>query len=163
MDEETKERVSNRLAADTFMPLMIEAFHAGLREIASLSRWLLATLVVINGAAVIAMLPLKIDTTAKLGAAFAFLFGILSALGAALWSLYVFKRFSNSAGTMMGYWLDVADDGQRLEALEAEMKLHMEQAIGSRGTHALVYLSMTAFLAGCLLSGWGLLMRGGLP
>jgi len=163
MDEESHERRSNRLAADAFMPLMIDAFHAGLREIASLSRWLLATLVVINGAAAIAMLPLRIGTAAKLGGAVAFLVGILAALGAALWSLYVFKRFSTSAGTMMGYWLDVADDGQRLEALEAEMKRHMDQAIGSRGTHALVYLSMAAFLAGCALTGWGLLMREGLP
>ena len=36
---------SNQLAAETFMPMMVEAFHDGLREAGSLSRWLLATLV----------------------------------------------------------------------------------------------------------------------
>ena len=59
--------MSNQLAAQTFMPIMVEAFHDGLREVASLSRWLLATLVVINGAAAIAVLPLKMATAARVG------------------------------------------------------------------------------------------------
>ena len=67
---------SNRLAAETFMPMMVEAFHDGLREAGSLSRWLLATLVAINGAAGISMLPLKLAMGAKLAAAGAFLLGI---------------------------------------------------------------------------------------
>jgi len=53
------ERAANHLAADTFVPMMMEAFHDGLREVASLSRWLLATLVLINGAATISILPLQ--------------------------------------------------------------------------------------------------------
>ena len=160
MDEDNQERVPNRLAAETFMPIMVEAFHDGLREVASLSRWLLATLVVVNGAAAIAVLPLKMATGAKLGSAGAFLFGILAALGAGLWSLYAFKRVSIAANTMMGYWLTVAGDGQRLAALEATMKRHMDQAIGSRGTHVLVFASVAGFLAGCALTGWGMLSRG---
>ena len=53
------------------MPMMVEAFHDGLREAGSLSRWLLATLVAINGAAAdLSMLPLKIQ---ELGSATAFL------------------------------------------------------------------------------------------
>jgi len=139
------------------MPIMVEAFHDGLHEIASLSRWLLATLVVINGAATIAVLPLKIPDGAKLGGAGAFLFGILAALGAGIWSLYTFKRVSIAANTMMGYWLTVAGDGSRVGALEATMKSHMDQAIGSRGTHVFVFASVAAFLAGCVLTGWGLL------
>ena len=157
MEEDNGESVSNRLAAETFMPIMVEAFHDGLREVASLSRWLLATLVVINGAAAIAVLPLKIANCAKLGGAGAFLLGILAALGAGLWSLYAFKRVSIAANTMMGYWLTVAGDSQRLAVLEATMKKHMDQAIGSRGTHFFVFASVAAFLAGCAFTGWGLL------
>jgi len=160
MDEDNHERVSNHLAAETFMPIMVEAFHDGLREVASLSRWLLATLVVVNGAAAIAVLPLKMAAGAKLESAGAFLFGILAALGAGIWSLYAFKRVSIAANTMMGYWLTVAGDGQRLAALEATMKRHMDQAIGSRGTHVLVFASVAGFLAGCALTGWGMLSRG---
>lgn len=159
MDEENDEPTSNRLAAETFMPIMVEAFHDGLREVASLSRWLLATLVVINGAAAIAVLPLKMATSVKLGSAGAFLFGILAALGAGLWSLYAFRRVSIAANTMMGYWLAVAGDGPRVAALEATMKTHLDQALGSRGTHFFVFASVVAFLAGCALSGWGLLAR----
>lgn len=157
MNEDHDEHASNRLAAETFMPMMVEAYHDGLREVASLSRWLLATLVVINGAAAIALLPLKMATAAKVGGAAAFLAGILAALGAGLWSLYAFKRVSVSAGTMVSYWLSVADDGSRVAALEATMKRHMEQAIGSRGTHVFVYVSVASFLVGCVASGWGLL------
>jgi hypothetical protein len=160
MDEDNDEPTSNRLAAETFMPIMVEAFHDGLREVASLSRWLLATLVVINGAAAIAVLPLKMATTAKLGGAGAFLLGILAALGAGLWSLYAFKRVSIAANTMMGYWLTVAGNGPRLAALEATMKRHMDQAIGSRGTHCFVFASVAAFLLGCALVGWGMFSRG---
>ena len=154
------ERVSNRLAAETFMPMMVEAFHDGLKEAGSLSRWLLATLVAINGAAAITMLPLTMAKGAKLGGALAFLLGILAALGAGLWSLYAFKRVSTSAGTMLSYWLTVANDGARLKALEATMKRHFDQAIGSRGTHFLVFASVAAFLAGCAFVGWGILARG---
>jgi hypothetical protein len=156
MGENQNEAVSNRLAAETFMPIMVEAFHDGLREVASLSRWLLATLVVINGAAVIAVLPLSIGTSAKLGAAGAFLVGILAALGAGIWSLYAFKRVSIAANTMMGYWLTVGGDAPRLAALEASMKSNMDQAIGSRGAHYFVFASVAAFLIGCGVTGWGL-------
>jgi hypothetical protein len=38
---------------------------------------------------------------------------------------------------MLGYWLTVAGDGPRLEALELSMKRHMHQAIGCRATHIL--------------------------
>jgi hypothetical protein len=156
MSEDHDEHASNRLAAETFMPIMVEAFHDGLKEVASLSRWLLATLVVINGAAAIAVLPLKIANGAKLGSAGAFLLGVVAALGAGIWSLYAFKRVSVAANTMMGYWLTVAGDGQRLAALEATMKSHMDQAIGSRGTHVFIFGSVVAFLVGCVLTGWGL-------
>jgi hypothetical protein len=157
MDDSNDRRAADRLAAETFMPMMVEAFHDGLREAGSLSRWLLATLVAINGAAAISMLPLKMAAGTKLGGAVAFLIGILAALGAGLWSLYAFKRVSTSAGTMLGYWLTVANDGARLEALEATMKNHFDQAIGSRGTHFLVFASVAAFLAGCAFVGWGML------
>ena len=73
MTEDYNESRSNRLAAETFMPIMVEAFHDGLHEVASLSRWLLATLVAINGAAVISVLPLKMAHEAKLGGTLAFL------------------------------------------------------------------------------------------
>jgi hypothetical protein len=157
MSENNNEHASNRLAAETFMPIMVEAFHDGLHEVASLSRWLLATLVAINGAAAISVLPLKMAADAKLGAALAFLLGILAAIGAGLWSLYAFKRVSIAANTMMGYWLTVAGDGERLAALEATMKRHMDQAIGSRATHLFVFVSVAAFLGGCAFVGWGML------
>ena len=148
---------SNRLAAETFMPMMVEAFHDGLREAGSLSRWLLATLVAINGAAAISILPLKIMPAAKLGSVSAFLIGILAAIGAGCWSLFSFKRVTAGAGTMLAYWLSVANDGPRLEVLEATMRKHFEQAIGSRGTHVLVLISVVAFLLGCGVTGWGLI------
>ena len=154
MDEE--DNASNRLAAETFMPMMVEAFHDGLREAGSMSRWLLATLVAINGAAAISMLPLTIMPAAKLASATAFLVGILAAIGAGCWSLFSFKRVTAGAGTMLAYWLSVANDGPRLEVLEATMRKHFEQAIGSRGTHLLVLVSVVAFLLGCGLAGWGL-------
>jgi hypothetical protein len=96
-------------------------------------------------------------TEAKLGGACGFLLGILAALGAGLWSLHAFKRVSIGAGTMLGYWLTVAGDGPRVAALEATMKKHMDQAIGSRATHILIFASVAAFLLGCGFTGWGLL------
>jgi len=160
MSDEPDEQTFNRLAAETFLPIMVEAFHDGLREVASLSRWLLATLVVINGAAAIAVLPLPMASGAKLAGVGAFLLGILAALGAGVWSLYAFKRVSIAANTMMGYWLTVAGDAPRLASLEESMKRNMDQAIGSRGTHFFVAASVAAFLVGCALTGWGLVSKG---
>ena len=156
-DEVEDKRTSNRLASQALTPMMVEAFQIGLREAGSLSRWLLATLVAINGAAAISMLPLALATGAKLGGAGAFLFGILAALGAGLWSLYAFKRVSAAAGTMLGYWLSVANDGERVEALEATMKADMDEAVGSRMTFFLGAVSAASFLLGCALAGWGML------
>jgi len=161
MTEPDGQRASNQLAAETFIPMMMEAFHDGLGEIGSLSRWLLATLVATNGAAAISLLPLKMEAAVKVGGAGAFLLGILAALGAGFWSLYAFKRVSIGARTMLGYWLTVAGDGPRIAAAEAAMKRHMEQAIGSRSTHLLLGLSAAAFLVGCVFTGWGMLSRGG--
>lgn len=158
MDE--KESASNRLAAETFLPMMVEAFHDGLKEAGSLSRWLLATLVAVNGAGVISVLPLKMEMAAKVVGAGAFLCGILAALGAGIWSLYAFKRVSAEAGTMVGYWLTVVGDGPRLQALEATMKRHMDQALGARAAHVLVFASVTAFVLGCASVGWGFLAQG---
>jgi len=149
MNENDDQHASSRLAAETFTPIMVEAFHNGLHEVASLSRWLLATLVVINGAATIAVLPLQMAGSAKLAAAGTYVLGILAAVGAGLWSLHEFKRVSIAANTMMGYWLAIAGDAPRVAALEATLKSHMDQAIGSRGTHFFVFASVAAFLAGC--------------
>jgi hypothetical protein len=155
MAEENGDRASSKLAAETFAPIMLEAFHDGLREIGNLSRWLLATLVAINGAAAISLLPLKMAYAPKMAAAGAFLIGVLAAVGAGLWSLYIFNRVSAAAHTMMGYWLSVADDGPRLTALETAMKRHMDQAIGSR-----VLVSLAAFLLGCAIAGAAMLPQG---
>jgi hypothetical protein len=160
MDETQGQRASDRLAAETFMPMMVEAFHDGLKEAGSLSRWLLATLVAVNGAGAISVLPLKIAMTAKLVGAAAFLCGILAALGAGIWSLYAFKRVSAEAGTMIGYWLTVAGDGPRLQALEVTMKRHLDQALGARAAHLLVFCSVAAFIFGCAFAGWGFLTQG---
>ena len=159
MADDHDDRAADRLASQTIAPIMADAFQTGLREAGALSRWLLATLAAINGAAAISTLPLAMPTAAKLGAAAAFVVGILAALGAGLWSLYVFKRVSSAAGAMLGYWLTVADGGERLKALEATMKAEMDEAIGSRATLALGAASAAAFLAGCALAGWGMMSR----
>jgi hypothetical protein len=155
-------RTANQLAVETFMPIMVEAFHDGLREIGSIARWLLATLVVVNGAGAISLLPVEMPNELKLAGAVAFLVGILAALGAGAWALYAFKRVSLAAHTMVSYWLNIADDGPRLEALETTMKGHLDRAIGSGGTHAFVFLSVAAFVAGCVFTGLGVLGSGGM-
>jgi len=159
MDHDGGDGPSDRLASETLVPIVTEAFQAGLREGGSLSRWLLATLAAINGAAAVSTLPLAMPAEARLAAAAAFVVGILAALGAALWSLYMFKRVTAAAHSMLGYWLTVADGGERLKALEATMKAEMDEAIGSRATLLLGSASATAFLAGCGLAGWGMLLR----
>ena len=55
--------------------------------------------------------------------------------------------------------MQAANEGARLEALEATMKRHFDQAIGSRETHFLVFASVAAFLVGCSFIAWGMLGR----
>lgn len=160
MNDMQREAATDRLAAQTFIPIMVEAFQTGLREAGGVSRWLLATLAAVNGAAAISTLPLRIDTALKLGSAGAFLIGILAALAAGIWSLYSFRRVSTAAHTMLGYWLTVASDTERLQALEVTMKRDMDQAVGSRPTYYLVTASVIAFLIGCAVTGWGIWANG---
>jgi hypothetical protein len=163
MAQRSASSISDQTAAETLAPVMLEAFHTGLKEAASVSRWLLATLAAVNGAAAISMLPLEMPTGLKLGGAGAFLIGVLAALGAGLWSLFRFSRVSAAAHTMMGYWLNIADDGARIEALELTMKRDLDQAVGSRGTYFFVSLSILAFIAGCGMAGLGMSLRGDRP
>lgn len=162
MDQNQGGQAPDRLTAQVFIPIMVEAFQTGLREAGGVSRWLLATLAAVNGAAAISMLPLRIATGLKIGAAGAFLLGILAALAAGIWSLYSFKRVSAAAHTMLGYWLTVASDTERLQALELTMKRDMDQAVGSRPTYYLLTASVAAFLVGCALTGWGMWSSGSL-
>ena len=64
-----------------------------------------------------------------------------------------------SIAGLLAYWLSVANDGSRVDALEAMMKRHMDQAIGSRATQILVFASVAAFLVGCAFVAWGLLAQ----
>ena len=160
MSEDNDERASNRLAAETFMPIMVEAFHDGLHEVASLSRWLLATLVVINGAATIAVLPLRMAGGTKLAAARSVCSWNLG--GGRRWTMVVVRVQAREHRREYNDGLLVGDCGRRpaRAALEATLKRHMDQAIGSRGTHFFVFASVAAFLAGCAFTGWGLLSVG---
>jgi len=38
------------------------------------------------------------------------------------------------------------------------MKRHLDQAIGSRATHLFVFASAAAFLTGCAMAGWRILL-----
>lgn len=156
MDEDEEDKQQNRIAAQevvTVLRAMLERFIA---ELVGIGRWMLATLVLINGAGAVAVLGAPLDSWARPIAGALFVGGILAALTAGFAAVFVFKKAFKPLGQFLGYALTVVHDGERAEALENEMIADLNAAAGSWIGSIVSALSVGAFVAGCVVVALGL-------
>lgn len=115
---ELNQRMATRIHAD---------FKTGsdraTQEAAAMARWIIATLVLVNGGGAVAVVGAdKIDPTYAIVSAGTFIAGVLLALSAGNASAQNFNRHMGPAlGNMIGYWGAIADGVDRDD--EREKKL----------------------------------------
>jgi hypothetical protein len=116
----------------------------------SMSKWLIASLLALNGGAAIALLnahdkvydPIVPGSLFVLGIVFALLNGWLIQL----FSLGDVKAMQEA----VGYWLSVVHDGERDEALEGEMQKTFAKGDRENNIAASAgWISLLLFLSGC--------------
>jgi hypothetical protein len=122
-------------------------------------RWLMASLLAINGGALLAMLDhSSLGLSHRVSSGCAFVFGIIMALLVAVFGQHSTIRSLPSLQKMIGYWMTVAVDGLRDEKIENdldnELKASVKLGLGSRVSG---WLSAIAFLIGIGISGHGLI------
>jgi hypothetical protein len=123
-------------------------------------RWLMATLLAINGGACLAVLNQdQMDLEHKLAAAGLFILGLLMALLVAVFGQHSVQKTLGPLQKQIGYWMTVVDDGDRDEAIENELNAELK-ASARIGFAARVsgWLAAMAFIVGVVVAGYGLIL-----
>jgi hypothetical protein len=120
-------------------------------------RWLMASLLAINGGACLALLNNSdVDLKFRIIASGIFIFGILMALLVAVFGQHSIQRTLGPLQKQIGYWMTVASDGERLAAYETELN---DELLGSAkigiASRVSGWLSAGAFLCGVITAGYG--------
>lgn len=128
-------------------------------------RWLMASLLAINGAACLAVVgQAAMPLDYRLWACGAFVTGILSALLVAVLGQRSIQNSLLPLQKYIGYWMTVADDGERDESVETalnnELKISANIGFASRFVG---WISACAFLCGVLVAGFGMTQKPIVP
>ncbi|WP_148309025.1 hypothetical protein [Sphingopyxis fribergensis] len=124
-------------------------------------RWLTASLLAINaGAAVAALNTEFLSAHSKIVSGAFFGVGILVALLIGVLSQQQKRKLLPIVQRQIGYWMTVADDGERSEELEAAIAAEVKSATKWAWTvPATGWVSALIFLAGIMVMGNGLIAQ----
>ena len=122
-------------------------------------KWLMASLLAVNGGACLAVMDASELTIGfRLASMGLFVFGIMTALLIAVFGQHSVQSSFVPLQKLIGYWMTVVDDGERMEEMEEEIgdELKRSARIGV-GTRIAGWVSALAFLAGIVTAGLGLM------
>ncbi|QEA16058.1 hypothetical protein [Novosphingobium ginsenosidimutans] len=140
--------------SDLYRETMLKTMDVG----ASLAKWVLTSLLAINGGAAIATWGLQMSPGSKVASCAVFVVGVLLALLSAHLSVKSLPERMVPIGQAIGYWISVKYDGERVADLEThEINIGSVNKAASRGPEAVSWLSALAFVIGVALAGWGAL------
>jgi hypothetical protein len=142
----------NRLAAQHEVDMLIKLREAAIEQATAMAKWLLASLLAINAAGALAI----INSIGRLAdpayPATAFTAGMILPLLSA--TIIQYQNYYNlqPVQELIGYYLTVVDDGERLDSMEKELiaKAHRFQ-IGRFAAPLCGWLSGVSFIAGAYL------------
>ena len=127
-------------------------------ETVAIAKWLLSSLLAVNGAAAVAIWPIPMLPLIKIASCASFAVGVLFPLMAGYMSLKTSKIMSSEIGKLIGYWLTVADDGERVAAIEADQEALPQKAeLAGRPAMMLGWASILSFVIGLVLAGLGII------
>jgi hypothetical protein len=136
------------------MVTTLRDLQATLLEIAiGIGKWMLASLLAVNGAAAVATWQTNMEIFYKLMACGAFIAGLIAALVCGASQIRQIIKVTKPLGEAIGYWVSVQADGLRSAELEdlgpiaASNKTFWIWAFG--------IISVVLFLSGVALAGYG--------
>lgn len=121
-------------------------------------RWIMATLLAVNGGACLAILNHDaIHTTFRLVASGLFIGGLLMALLVAVFGQHSVQKSLGPLQKQIGYWMTVAADGEREEKFESDLndELKVSARIGMWGRMA-GWAAVLCFILGVVIAGYGI-------
>jgi hypothetical protein len=157
MDEEERQAV--RAAAQLELQTSLAMRDRIMTEITTSARWVQASLLLVNGAAAVAVLqedalPSHVRALASGAFVIGVVLSLLSAYVGMMSAQDVPRRFSELAG----YWLSVTIDALRSEQIEKDwFQYGRDRTRLSRLTQIPGWASLAAFVGGCLIVGANLI------
>lgn len=121
-------------------------------------RWLMASLLGINGGACIAILGSEqVGVWSKIYAGGCWTIGILASLLIAVFGQHSVQKSLDPLQKFIGYWMTVHSDGVRADGIENDLlnELKASSKIGF-GSRIAGWVAASAFLAGAIFAGQGL-------
>lgn len=122
---------------------------------ADVGKWMLTSLLAINGGALVAVWPVEMVARDKAIACALFVAGIFAALGSGMQFLRAVETVNKPLGEAIGYWMSVQVDGLRASELESFEVLQNATKRFTSWATSLGWLSAAFFLAGVVIAGLG--------
>lgn len=145
----------NRALAAAFVTTLRDLQATLLETATGIGKWILTSLLAINGAAAIATWNSTLEVGPKLAASGLFIAGILAALLCGAFQIRQVTRVAKPLGNAIGYWISVQADGLR----SAELEDFAEIEATTKKT-ALIWIfgvvSVLLFLGGAGVAGHGI-------
>jgi hypothetical protein len=128
-------------------------------------KWLLASLLAINGAGMLAVFNAAgLNASGKITAAVFFYLGIISALLSTYLSQRAHRLMIGPLGEAMGYWISVAHDGEHVPEIWEAINTKIQRAVRrSWPIQAAGWVSAVCFSAGLLAVGMNLQVSRSAP
>jgi hypothetical protein len=113
-------------------------------------KWLMASLLAVNGGALLAVFDSQyVSLGYQAFASGCFVIGIMAALLVAVFGQRSIQKSFPPLQKIIGYWMTVVEDGERLESLETDLNNELQTAVKyGRGAQICGWLSALAFLVG---------------
>lgn len=137
-----------------------QAALAALRqEGAAIQRWVVTSLMAVNGAAAVALWNVDMSAGPKVGSMAALIVGVVFAILTGDVSANQAPRYSAGLLPSMGYWLEVKASGQRDAGKETANLAALQAVIrrGRRVARSFGYVSLFCFALGVSIAGYGAL------
>lgn len=153
---ETLEQSENRQMAEALLETYRMSMHSVIDLGAAMMRWIMASLLAINGGGAVTVLSLPISPATKIGAAGLFVSGILLSLASSYLSVLSHPKITTLIGEAMGYWVSVKIDGERAESMEGHEKtINAKLKETSFWPRMLGYAAVGAFTIGAIVTAIG--------
>lgn len=156
MDDDTDlndDTALNREMAAGLVPVLREIQTSFTGFAVDLAKWIMTSLLAINGAGVLAVWPSSIPIVDKVAACVIFVAGMMSAMLSGYFGLKYINRVGRPLGEMIGYWISVQADGIRVA--ESEDFDCIEKVGGTWPSTLTGWLAAILFVVGAAVAGWG--------
>ena len=147
----------NRVLAGHVIEMYQRVEATLMSSLTDISKWVLTSLLAINGAAAVATWGIQMPPGYKVASSAAFVLGILAALLCGHIGVKLIGRAMRPIGEQIGYWITVQADGIRAEECEDFDAIDRVASKGNLLPTLIGWFSVVLFVFGIVIAGLGAL------